>query len=78
LSEQHAVEGAVMASEIEQLPDLCGLLKVASKPKCEGTGSRGWIAQSVAGGIDRQFCGDQPRAVRDLHLLHLRHSKRDF
>lgn len=31
LSEQHAVEDAVMASEIEQLPDLSGFLKVASR-----------------------------------------------
>src|SRR5665213_616433 len=33
LSEQHAVEDAVMASEIEQLPDLSGFLKFASKPE---------------------------------------------
>jgi type IV secretory pathway TraG/TraD family ATPase VirD4 len=33
LSEQHAVEDAVMASEIEQLPDLTGFLKVASRPE---------------------------------------------
>jgi type IV secretory pathway TraG/TraD family ATPase VirD4 len=33
LSEQHAVEEAVMASEIEQLPDLSGFLKVASRPE---------------------------------------------
>ena len=31
-SEQHAVESAVMASEIEQLPDLTGYLKFASQP----------------------------------------------
>jgi type IV secretory pathway TraG/TraD family ATPase VirD4 len=29
----HAVEDAVMASEIEQLPDLTGLLKIASRPE---------------------------------------------
>jgi type IV secretory pathway TraG/TraD family ATPase VirD4 len=33
LSDQHAVEDAVMASEIEQLPDLSGFLKVASRPE---------------------------------------------
>ena len=33
LSEQHAVEEAVMASKIEQLPDLSGFLKVASRPQ---------------------------------------------
>jgi type IV secretory pathway TraG/TraD family ATPase VirD4 len=32
-SEQHAIEPAVMASEIEQLPDLTGFLKVASRPE---------------------------------------------
>lgn len=31
-SEQHVTETAVMASEIEQLPDLCGYLKRASSP----------------------------------------------
>jgi type IV secretory pathway TraG/TraD family ATPase VirD4 len=30
---QHAVEDAVMASEIEQLPDLTGFLKFASQPQ---------------------------------------------
>jgi type IV secretory pathway TraG/TraD family ATPase VirD4 len=35
-SEQRAVEDAVMASEIEQLPDLSGFLKVASRPECGG------------------------------------------
>jgi hypothetical protein len=33
LSEQHAVEDAVMASEIEQLPDISGSPKVASNPE---------------------------------------------
>lgn len=33
LSDQHFVEDAVMASEIEQLPDLSGFLKVASRPE---------------------------------------------
>jgi type IV secretory pathway TraG/TraD family ATPase VirD4 len=33
VGEQHAVEDAVMASEIEQLPDLSGFLKVASRPE---------------------------------------------
>ena len=32
VSEQYATEDAVMASEIEQLPDLAGFLKVASEP----------------------------------------------
>jgi type IV secretory pathway TraG/TraD family ATPase VirD4 len=32
-SEHHAIEDAVMASEIEQLPDLSGFLKVASRPE---------------------------------------------
>jgi type IV secretory pathway TraG/TraD family ATPase VirD4 len=33
VSEQHAVEDAVMASEIEQLPDFSGFLKIASRPE---------------------------------------------
>ncbi|MGA2188069.1 MAG: type IV secretion system DNA-binding domain-containing protein [Steroidobacteraceae bacterium] len=32
VSEQHVTELAVMASQIEQLPDLCGYLKAASSP----------------------------------------------
>jgi hypothetical protein len=32
LSEQRCVESAVMASEIERLPDLVGFLKFASAP----------------------------------------------
>jgi type IV secretory pathway TraG/TraD family ATPase VirD4 len=32
VSEQHATELAVMPSELEQLPDLCGYLKLASSP----------------------------------------------
>jgi type IV secretory pathway TraG/TraD family ATPase VirD4 len=32
ISEQHVTEFAVMASQIEQLPDLCGYLKFASSP----------------------------------------------
>jgi type IV secretory pathway TraG/TraD family ATPase VirD4 len=32
ITEQHATETAVMSSELEQLPDLCGYLKVASSP----------------------------------------------
>jgi hypothetical protein len=31
-SEHHCTEAAVMASEIEQLPDLQGYLKLASSP----------------------------------------------
>jgi Type IV secretion-system coupling protein DNA-binding domain len=33
VSDQHLVEDAVMASEIEQLPDLAGFLKLASQPE---------------------------------------------
>lgn len=33
ITDQVAVEDAVMASEIEQLPDLSGLLKRASRPE---------------------------------------------
>jgi hypothetical protein len=32
ISEQHVTDTAVMASELEQLPDLVGLLKLASYP----------------------------------------------
>ena len=32
-SRHHVTEDAVLASEIEQLPDLAGLLKVASRPE---------------------------------------------
>jgi hypothetical protein len=32
-SEHHVTEDAVMASEIEQLPDLQGYLKLASRPE---------------------------------------------
>jgi type IV secretory pathway TraG/TraD family ATPase VirD4 len=32
ITEQHATETAVMPSELEQLPDLCGYLKCASSP----------------------------------------------
>jgi len=41
-SEQHAIEQAVMASQIEQLPDLSGFLKVASRAEWQ----RVVIAQS--------------------------------
>ncbi|MEP6546888.1 MAG: type IV secretion system DNA-binding domain-containing protein [Gammaproteobacteria bacterium] len=33
VSEQHVTEPAVMPSELEQLPDLCGYLKCASSPR---------------------------------------------
>ena len=33
VTDQIAIEDAVMASEIEQLPDLCGFLKMASRPQ---------------------------------------------
>ncbi len=39
-SKQHVTEWAVMASQIEQLPDLCGYLKAAS--------SRAWIKVSIS------------------------------
>jgi len=32
-SDHHVIEDAVMASEIEQLPDLVGFLNVASRPE---------------------------------------------
>jgi type IV secretory pathway TraG/TraD family ATPase VirD4 len=32
ISEQHVIEAAVMPSQIEQLPDLCGYLKLVSSP----------------------------------------------
>jgi hypothetical protein len=32
ISEQRVVEPAVLAAQIEQLPDLCGYLKIASSP----------------------------------------------
>jgi len=33
ITEQHVTEEAVMASEIEQLPDFAGYLKLASRPE---------------------------------------------
>ena len=33
ITEQHATEPAVMPSELEKLPDLCGYLKTASSPR---------------------------------------------
>jgi type IV secretory pathway TraG/TraD family ATPase VirD4 len=33
MSEHHVTEAAVLPSQIEQLPDLCGYLKVASQPR---------------------------------------------
>jgi len=33
ITEQHVTEEAVMASEIEQLPDFAGFLKLASRPE---------------------------------------------
>ena len=45
ISEQHVTETAVMASQIEQLPDLCGYLKLAS--------SRAW--RKVAIGTEGDF-----------------------
>jgi hypothetical protein len=42
-SEQHVTEDAVMTSEIEQLPDLMGYLKMASQPT--------WLRISIEGGV---------------------------
>jgi len=42
-SRQHVTEDAVMASEVEQLPDLAGFLKVASRPE--------WRRVTLARGI---------------------------
>jgi type IV secretory pathway VirB4 component len=41
ISEQHVTEAAVMASQIEQLPDLCGYLKLASVPEWRKVAIRG-------------------------------------
>jgi hypothetical protein len=45
-SEQHVTEAAVMASQIEQLPDFCGYLKSAS--------SREWLKVSFASSPSRR------------------------
>jgi Type IV secretion-system coupling protein DNA-binding domain len=42
ITDQHVTEPAVMASELEQLPDLCGYLKTAS--------SAVWLKVAFAGG----------------------------
>ena len=42
ITDQHVTEPAVMASELEQLPDLCGYLKTAS--------SAVWLKVALAGG----------------------------
>jgi hypothetical protein len=42
ITHQHVTEPAVMASELEQLPDLCGYLKTAS--------SAVWLKVAFAGG----------------------------
>jgi type IV secretory pathway TraG/TraD family ATPase VirD4 len=50
ITEQHATEPAVMPSELEQLPDLCGYLKRASSP--------GWLKVAFGnrrGGEHRRF-----------------------
>jgi type IV secretory pathway TraG/TraD family ATPase VirD4 len=50
ITEQHATEPAVMPSELEQLPDLCGYLKSASSP--------GWLKVEFGnrlGGARRHF-----------------------
>jgi hypothetical protein len=48
VSEQYATEAAVMPSELEQLPDLTGYLKLASSPA--------WLKVSVSTkhGTDRR------------------------
>jgi type IV secretory pathway TraG/TraD family ATPase VirD4 len=48
ITEQHATEAAVMPSELEQLPDLCGYLKCASSPS--------WLKVAFGNG-----CGAQHR-----------------
>jgi type IV secretory pathway TraG/TraD family ATPase VirD4 len=55
VTEQHVTEPAVMPSEIEQLPDLCGYLKRAS--------SRCWLKVSLGGrrGAERRLKGNPPR-----------------
>ncbi len=56
VSEQHVTEAAVMASQIEQLPDLCGYLKAASSPA--------WLRVRLARArTGRRFSG---RNERDL------------
>jgi hypothetical protein len=54
VTEQHVTEPAVMPSEIEQLPDLCGYLKRAS--------SRCWLKVSFDGrrGAERRLKGNSP------------------
>jgi type IV secretory pathway TraG/TraD family ATPase VirD4 len=49
ITEQHATETAVMPSELEQLPDLCGYFKGASSPR--------WLKVSFGdrGGRSRRF-----------------------
>jgi type IV secretory pathway TraG/TraD family ATPase VirD4 len=47
VSEQHVTEAAVMASQIEQLPDLCGYLKLAS--------SRAWLKVAVGNRADHRI-----------------------
>ncbi len=48
VSEQHVTEPAVMPSELEQLPDLCGYLKCAS--------SRRWLKVAFANKEFRSAC----------------------
>jgi len=47
VSEQHVTEAAVMASQIEQLPDLCGYLKLASAPA--------WLKVAVGNRADHRI-----------------------
>ncbi len=47
VSEQHVIEAAVMASQIEQLPDLCGYLKLASSPA--------WLKVAVGNRADHRI-----------------------
>jgi type IV secretory pathway TraG/TraD family ATPase VirD4 len=48
ITEQHATEPAVMPSELEQLPDLCGYLKRASSP--------GWLKVAFGNRLSVQRC----------------------
>jgi hypothetical protein len=61
VSSQHVTEDAVMASEIEQLPDLTGFLKRASRPEWR----RVALAQQTAS-VSSQGPGERPGRL-DVH-----------
>lgn len=60
-SENSTVEAAVMASEIEQLPDLAGYLKLASRPQ--------WLRVALAH-PSAVRTADRPRSTRTPSLRH--------